>query len=140
MSPKAYKRILCACQVPDYLEFVSQPMDFSTMRSKLEAHQYRTLTDLEADFNRMISNCLLYNAKDTVFYKAAVRLRDLGGAILRHAQRQAHNTGLDPHTGMHLPESPHKNDYYRCTLEDGEREGTKRIHAVRPAYLGLILS
>ncbi|XP_053481594.1 bromodomain and PHD finger-containing protein 3 isoform X2 [Ictalurus furcatus] len=105
-------------EVPDYLEFVSQPMDFSTMRSKLEAHQYHTLSDLEADFNIMISNCLLYNAKDTVFYKAAVRLRDLGGAILRHALRQAHNTGLDPHTGMHLPESPHKNDYYRCTLED----------------------
>ncbi|XP_060788356.1 bromodomain and PHD finger-containing protein 3 isoform X1 [Neoarius graeffei] len=105
-------------EVPDYLEFVSQPMDFSTMRSKLEAHQYRTLSDLEVDFNLIISNCLLYNAKDTVFYKAAVRLRELGGAILRHAQRQAHNTGLDFHTGMHLAESPHKNDYYRCTLED----------------------
>uniref|UniRef100_A0A8B9H794 Bromodomain and PHD finger containing, 3b n=1 Tax=Astyanax mexicanus TaxID=7994 RepID=A0A8B9H794_ASTMX len=105
-------------EVPDYLEFVSQPMDFSTMRSKLEAHKYRSILDLEADFNLMIANCLLYNAKDTVFHRAAVRLRELGGAILRHAQRQAQNTGLDPNTGMHLPESPHKNDYYRCTLED----------------------
>ncbi|KAL7828852.1 hypothetical protein SRHO_G00324860 [Serrasalmus rhombeus] len=105
-------------EVPDYLEFISQPMDFSTMRSKLESHKYRTLSDLEVDFNLMISNCLLYNAKDTVFHRAAVRLRDLGGAILRHAHRQAQNTGLDPDTGMHLAESPHKNDYYRSTLED----------------------
>lgn len=105
-------------EVPDYLEFISHPIDFSTMRTKLEAHKYRSVTDLEADFNLMISNCLLYNAKDTVFYQAAIRLRDLGGAILRHAQRQAQNTGFDLDTGMHLPESPHKNDYYRCTLED----------------------
>uniref|UniRef100_A0A8C1E7F8 Bromodomain and PHD finger containing, 3b n=1 Tax=Cyprinus carpio carpio TaxID=630221 RepID=A0A8C1E7F8_CYPCA len=105
-------------QVPDYLEFIAHPMDFSTIKSKLEAHKYRSVTDLEADFNLMISNCLLYNAKDTVFYQAAIRLRDLGGAILRHAQRQAQNTGFDLDTGMHLAESPHKNDYYRCTLED----------------------
>lgn len=114
-------------------------MDFSTMRSKLEAHQYRTLSELEADFNLMISNSLLYNSKDTVFYKAAVRLRELGGAILRHAQRQAHNTGLDPHTGMHLPEPPHKNDYYRCTLEDGEWPGTKRIRLAWPVDIILYI-
>ncbi|XP_016401979.1 bromodomain and PHD finger-containing protein 3-like isoform X2 [Sinocyclocheilus rhinocerous] len=105
-------------QVPDYLEFITHPMDFSTIKSKLEAHKYRSITDLEADFNLMISNCLLYNAKDTVFYQAAIRLRDLGGAILRHSQRQAQNTGFDLDTGMHLAESPHKNNYYRCTLED----------------------
>lgn len=95
-------------------------MDFLTMRSKLEKHQYRTLSDLEADFNLMISNCMLYNAKDTVFYKAALRLKELGAAIFRQAHRQAHNTGLDPHTGMHLSEPPNKNDYYRNALEDGE--------------------
>ncbi|KAG9332722.1 hypothetical protein JZ751_014821 [Albula glossodonta] len=105
-------------EVPDYLEFISQPMDFSTMRTKLEAHSYRSLAELEGDFNLMVANCLRYNARDTVFHRAAVRLRDLGGAILRHAHRQAHNTGLDPETGMLLPDSPHKNDYYRCSWED----------------------
>ncbi|XP_047225250.1 bromodomain and PHD finger-containing protein 3 [Girardinichthys multiradiatus] len=105
-------------EVPDYLEFISHPMDFSTMRSKLENHSYRSVADLEADFNLMVSNCLLYNTKDTVFYKAALRLRDLGGAILRHAQRQAANAGLDVDIGMHLPESPQKRDFYSCTWED----------------------
>ncbi|XP_030589640.1 bromodomain and PHD finger-containing protein 3 isoform X2 [Archocentrus centrarchus] len=105
-------------EVPDYLEFISNPIDFSTMRSKLESHSYRSVADLEADFNLMVSNCLLYNSKDTVFHRAALRLRDLGGAILRHAQRQATNTGLDLDTGMHLPESPQKRDFYSCTWED----------------------
>uniref|UniRef100_A0A3Q2UD57 Bromodomain and PHD finger containing 3 n=1 Tax=Fundulus heteroclitus TaxID=8078 RepID=A0A3Q2UD57_FUNHE len=105
-------------EVPDYLEFISHPMDFSTMRSKLESHAYRSVADLEADFNLMVSNCLLYNAKDTVFYKTALRLRDLGGAVLRHAQRQATNAGLDLDSGMHLPQSPQKRDFYSCTWED----------------------
>lgn len=107
-------------QVPDYLEFISHPMDFSTMLSKLEAHAYRSVADLETDFNLMVSNCLLYNAKDTVFHRAALRLRDLGGAILRHAQRQATNTGLDLDSGMLLPESPQKRDFYNCTWEDSK--------------------
>ncbi|KAJ0064778.1 hypothetical protein NL108_013258 [Boleophthalmus pectinirostris] len=105
-------------EVPDYLEFISQPMDFSTMHSKLNNHLYRSVSDLEADFNLMVSNCLLYNSKDTVFHRAALRLRDLGGAILRHAQRQAASTGLDLDTGMHLPESPQKRDFYNCTWDD----------------------
>lgn len=105
-------------EVPDYLEFINQPMDFSTMRSKLDNHLYRSVSDLEADFNLMVSNCLLYNSKDTVFHRAALRLRDLGGAILRHAQRQAASTGLDTDTGMHLLESPQKRDFYSCTWED----------------------
>lgn len=105
-------------EVPDYLEFISQPMDFSTMSSKLDNHSYRSVFDLEADFNLMVSNCLLYNSKDTVFHRAALRLRDLGGAVLRHAQRQAASTGLDTCTGMHLLESPQKRDFYNCTWED----------------------
>uniref|UniRef100_A0A8D3EC57 Bromodomain and PHD finger containing, 3b n=1 Tax=Scophthalmus maximus TaxID=52904 RepID=A0A8D3EC57_SCOMX len=105
-------------EVPDYMEFISQPMDFSTMRLKLDSHAYRSVADLEADFNLMVSNCLVYNGKDTVFHRAALRLRDLGGAVLRHAQRQATNTGLDLDTGMHLPESPQKRDFYSCTWED----------------------
>ncbi|MBN3322283.1 BRD1 protein, partial [Atractosteus spatula] len=105
-------------EVPDYLEFISQPMDFSTMRSKVEAHSYCSLADFEGDFNLMVSNCLKYNAKDTVFHRAAVRLRDLGGAILRHTQRQAQSIGFDSETGMHLPDSPKTQDFYRCSWED----------------------
>ncbi|XP_057716243.1 bromodomain and PHD finger-containing protein 3 isoform X2 [Corythoichthys intestinalis] len=105
-------------EVPDYMEFISHPMDFSTMRTKLENHIYRSVADLEVDFNLMVSNCLLYNNKDTIFYRAALRLRDLGGAVLRHAQRLATNVGLEVETGMHLPESSQKREFYSCTWED----------------------
>ncbi|XP_032265829.1 bromodomain and PHD finger-containing protein 3 isoform X4 [Phoca vitulina] len=110
-------------EVPDYLEFISKPMDFSTMRRKLESHLYRTLEEFEEDFNLIVTNCMKYNAKDTIFHRAAVRLRDLGGAILRHARRQAENIGYDPERGTHLPESPKLEDFYRFSWEDGVTNG-----------------
>ncbi|XP_034270582.1 bromodomain and PHD finger-containing protein 3 isoform X2 [Pantherophis guttatus] len=105
-------------EVPDYLEFISKPMDFSTMRKKLESHQYQTLDEFEEDFNLILANCMRYNSKDTIFHRAAVRLRDLGGSILRHARRQAENIGFDPQVGIHLPESPKTEDFYRFSWED----------------------
>ena len=95
-------------------------MDFSTMRAKLEAHAYAGVTDLEADFSLMVSNCLRYNHSDTVFHRAATQLREVGGAILRHARRQAVSTGLDPHTGMHLPNPPPQNTPTNTCWEEGE--------------------
>ncbi|XP_029428789.1 bromodomain and PHD finger-containing protein 3 isoform X3 [Rhinatrema bivittatum] len=105
-------------EVPDYLEFISHPMDFSTMRQKLESHLYQTLDDFEEDFNLIIINCMKYNTKDTIFHRAAVRLRDLGGAILRHTRRQVENTGYETEVGIHLPESPKTDDYYRFSWDD----------------------
>lgn len=90
------------------------------MRRKLESHLYRTLDEFEEDFNLIVTNCMRYNAKDTIFHRAAVRLRDLGGAILRHARRQAENIGFDTDVGIHLPESPKTKDFYRFSWEDGE--------------------
>ncbi|NWU07829.1 BRPF3 protein, partial [Cephalopterus ornatus] len=102
----------------NYLEFISNPMDFSTMRRKLESHLYRTLDEFEEDFNLIVTNCMRYNAKDTIFHRAAVRLRDFGGAILRHARRQAESIGFDTGVGIHLPESPKNEDFYRFSWED----------------------
>lgn len=76
------------------------------MRKRLEAQGYRHLTEFEEDFNLIVDNCMKYNAKDTVFYRAAVRLRDQGGVVLRQARRQADSIGFEEASGMHLPERP----------------------------------
>ncbi|XP_062058642.1 bromodomain-containing protein 1 isoform X2 [Lepus europaeus] len=93
-------------EVPDYLDHIKHPMDFATMRKRLEAQGYRSLPEFEEDFNLIVDNCLKYNAKDTVFYRAAVRLRDQGGAVLRQARREVDSIGLEEASGMHLPERP----------------------------------
>ncbi|XP_007651114.1 bromodomain-containing protein 1 isoform X2 [Cricetulus griseus] len=93
-------------EVPDYLDHIKHPMDFATMRKRLEAQGYKNLHAFEEDFNLIVDNCMKYNAKDTVFYRAAVRLRDQGGVVLRQARREVDNIGLEEASGMHLPERP----------------------------------
>ncbi|CAG0888530.1 unnamed protein product [Darwinula stevensoni] len=87
-------------EVTDYLDVITHPMDFSTMRKKVDNCQYARVEDFESDFSLMIRNCLTYNSKDTVFYKAGVRMRDLGGGILRQANRDLEASGFDPGTGL----------------------------------------
>uniref|UniRef100_A0A3B5RF59 Bromodomain and PHD finger containing 3 n=1 Tax=Xiphophorus maculatus TaxID=8083 RepID=A0A3B5RF59_XIPMA len=140
-SAKIFSQPVNLSEVPDYLEFISEPMDFSTMRSKLEGHAYCSIGDLEKDFELMISNCLKYNSKDTLFHKTALQLREVGGAVLRHAQRQYQSIGLDPSTGMHLPEAPNKHGFYQCTWEDVDSllDPENRLHLTTEEQLKALL-
>ena len=95
-------------------------MDFSTMRKRIDLHEYRNLEDFEADFNLIISNCMKYNAKDTFFYRAAVRLRDCGGALLRKTRRDIERIGFEMDSGMHLPEQPKVEPSTPFTWEEGK--------------------
>ncbi|KAK5638390.1 hypothetical protein RI129_012685 [Pyrocoelia pectoralis] len=81
-------------EVPDYLSVVSDPMDLSTMRVKLDVGNYPDLTAMEKDFDLMIANCLAYNNRDTVFYRAAIKMRDQCGAIFRQARKEFEESGL----------------------------------------------
>uniref|UniRef100_A0AAZ1XS18 Bromodomain and PHD finger containing, 1 n=1 Tax=Oreochromis aureus TaxID=47969 RepID=A0AAZ1XS18_OREAU len=108
-------------EVPDYLDHIDTPMDFQTMWNLLESHRYLTFEAFEADFGLIVNNCLKYNAKDTVFYRAALRLREMGGAVIRTARRQAERIGFDYETGMHLPREPSP-ESQREQERDRERE------------------
>uniref|UniRef100_A0A672UUZ7 Bromodomain containing 1 n=1 Tax=Strigops habroptila TaxID=2489341 RepID=A0A672UUZ7_STRHB len=108
-------------EVPDYLDHIKHPMDFSTMRKRLEAQGYKNLSEFEEDFNLIIDNCMKYNAKDTIFYRAAVRLRDQGGVVLRQARRDAEGVGYNNETGMHLPERPKLESPQPFSWEDVDR-------------------
>ncbi|XP_068595222.1 bromodomain-containing protein 1-like [Brachionichthys hirsutus] len=108
-------------EVPDYLDHIESPMDFSTMRKRIDAHTYRNLEDFEQDFNLIIANCMLYNAKDTFFYKAAQRMQDHGGVILRRARREASRIGFDLPGGLHRPEAPKVEEPPPFSWEDVDR-------------------
>ncbi|XP_075598632.1 bromodomain-containing protein 1 isoform X3 [Balearica regulorum gibbericeps] len=108
-------------EVPDYLDHIKHPMDFSTMRKRLDAQGYKNLSEFEEDFNLIIDNCMKYNAKDTIFYRAAVRLRDQGGVVLRQARRDAEGIGYNNETGMHLPERPKLESPQPFSWEDVDR-------------------
>ncbi|ELW49025.1 Bromodomain-containing protein 1 [Tupaia chinensis] len=120
-------------EVPDYLDHIKHPMDFATMRKRLEAQGYKNLHEFEEDFDLIVDNCMRYNAKDTVFYRAAVRLRDQGGVVLRQARRQVDSIGLEEASGMHLPERPAAAPRRPFSWEDVDR----LLDPANRAHLGL---
>ncbi|XP_031626751.1 bromodomain-containing protein 1 [Contarinia nasturtii] len=81
-------------EVPDYTLVVTHPMDLSTMRSKLRDGKYDTLDDMENDFNLMIQNCLAYNNKDTIFYRAGIRMRDQCGPVFKAVRKELIREGI----------------------------------------------
>ncbi|KAK3754188.1 hypothetical protein RRG08_028153 [Elysia crispata] len=50
---------------PDYYTVIQQPMDFSTMRKKLESGQYSCFEEFQSDMDLIRSNCYLYNSEGT---------------------------------------------------------------------------
>ncbi len=111
---------VCFSQVPDYMDHILHPMDLSTMRKRIDAQGYKNLDEFEADFNLIIENCMKYNGKDTFFYRAAVRLRDQGGAVLRKTRRDVQRIGFDFETGMHPLETPKIEPSAPFSWEDGK--------------------
>nr|SVE74119.1 EOG090X04G3 [Daphnia barbata] len=63
---------------PNYSSIITKPMDFSTMKHKIEENQYKTLQEFTDDFVLMCNNAMTYNQPDTVYYKAAKRLLHTG--------------------------------------------------------------
>ncbi|KIH49800.1 Bromodomain protein [Ancylostoma duodenale] len=59
---------------PDYHTIIAHPMDFSTMRQKIEDDAYQTITEMRTDAELIVSNALTYNNPNTVYHLAATRL------------------------------------------------------------------
>lgn len=60
--------------VADYYDVIKEPMDLSTMESKLEADQYATPEDFIKDARLIFDNCRKYNNESTPYAKCANKL------------------------------------------------------------------
>ena len=67
---------------PGYSNIIKEPMDFSTMREKIEDLKYKSLELFRYDFGLICNNCMQYNLPDTVYYKTAKKLLQQGQRIL----------------------------------------------------------
>jgi bromodomain-containing factor 1 len=57
-----------ALGIPHYREVITNPMDLSTMRKKLDVNEYTAAEEFEADFRLMINNCYTFNPEGTDIY------------------------------------------------------------------------
>ncbi|GER43939.1 DNA-binding bromodomain-containing protein [Striga asiatica] len=64
-------------ELPDYFDIIEQPMDFGTVRKKLDSGAYKNLEELEADVLLICSNAMQYNSSDTVYYRQARTIQEL---------------------------------------------------------------
>ena len=44
--------------IPDYYDIIKQPMDFGTVKNKLQSNQYTKLADFLYDVNLVFDNCI----------------------------------------------------------------------------------
>ena len=68
---------------PGYSAIITKPMDFSTIRQKIEDNEYQTLPEFTDDFRLMCENAIRYNHHETVYNKAARRLLQAGLRLLQ---------------------------------------------------------
>ncbi|TFK41386.1 Bromodomain-containing protein [Crucibulum laeve] len=64
-------------EIPAYPKIVKKPMDLSTIRRKLDAHEYSTAQKFFDDFKLMIRNCFLFNPAGTPVNQAGIELQRL---------------------------------------------------------------
>ncbi|XP_062842077.1 bromodomain-containing protein 9 isoform X2 [Trichomycterus rosablanca] len=70
---------------PGYSMIIKHPMDFSTMKEKIDMNEYKTVTEFKADFKLMCDNAMVYNRPETVYYKAAKKLLHTGFKMMSKA-------------------------------------------------------
>jgi len=76
---------------PDYFIIVKCPMDFATMKKKLNEGFYKDFKSFEDDFKLICDNCMIYNSSETLYFKEAKRLFKVGSEIL-----QSYKVKVDP--------------------------------------------
>lgn len=77
-------------EVPDYYEVIKEPMDLTTMESKLDKDQYETVDQFVYDARLIFNNCRSYNNETTTYYKNATRLEK----VLKDTIRAKHEEYL----------------------------------------------
>ncbi|XP_020289567.1 bromodomain-containing protein 7 isoform X2 [Pseudomyrmex gracilis] len=63
---------------PGYSQIITNPMDFSTIKQKIDDNNYQNLQEFVDDFKLMCDNATTYNHPDTIYYKAAKKLLHVG--------------------------------------------------------------
>ncbi|XP_066452845.1 ATPase family AAA domain-containing protein 2B isoform X2 [Eleutherodactylus coqui] len=86
--------------VSDYLEVIREPMDLSTIMTKIDKHRYMTVRDFLTDVDLICSNALEYNPDkepgDKIIRHRACTLKDTAHAIFA--------AELDPEFNKHCEE------------------------------------
>jgi bromodomain-containing protein 7/9 len=86
---------------PGYSTVIKYPMDFHRMRLKIDRAEYRSVDEFKDDLELICTNCTTYNASDTVYYKAAVKLLEYGIKLMKDSLTPSRRN-MPPHLSASL--------------------------------------
>ena len=72
-------------EFPEYYEQIDHPMDYGTMKAKLENGEYRSAQAMQKDFILVMQNCLKFNAPDSEIVQEARQQTLMRPGMLRDA-------------------------------------------------------
>ncbi|KAF2904808.1 hypothetical protein ILUMI_01373 [Ignelater luminosus] len=81
--------------LPDYYAVITQPMDFGSIKKRLENNYYWSATECIHDFNTVFTNCYTYNRPDHEVVKMANTLEKLFLEELREMPKEEHVIAQD---------------------------------------------
>ncbi|ETV92526.1 hypothetical protein, variant 1 [Aphanomyces invadans] len=71
--------------VPDYLDKVLTPMDFSTIQEKVSRRQYASFDEFKVDVVVVFNNAQNYNMEHTVYFREATKLAQIANVLFHDA-------------------------------------------------------
>ncbi|XP_033314286.1 bromodomain adjacent to zinc finger domain protein 1A isoform X4 [Bombus bifarius] len=81
-------------EVPDYHDIISNPMDFGTIKYKLNNNEYETLEHFFSDCHLVFENCQAYNEEHSSVYNYVYRA---GIRLLKYYEKRCKELGLTTH-------------------------------------------
>nr|DAD46550.1 TPA_asm: hypothetical protein HUJ06_016487 [Nelumbo nucifera] len=83
-------------ELPDYHEVIEHPMDFGTVRKKLDGGAYSNLEQFEKDVFLICSNAMTYNASDTIYFRQARSIQELAKKNFENLRQDSDDNEPEP--------------------------------------------
>ena len=131
--------------VPTYPEIIQHPMDFGTIKEKIDAKEYLSPAEFIADVRLVFRNARTFNPAETLPHKAAAFLSDtfeakarelLQSAATPSALSSSHGLAAEPAGASGKPEDaavarPRKRKVVEQTREPDESDRSTEVEAMR---------
>ncbi|ANQ09902.1 Uncharacterized protein PCOAH_00047510 [Plasmodium coatneyi] len=122
--------------VPDYLNIIKEPMDFTTMKQKIQNYKYRAFQEFEKDAFLIINNCYTYNDKSTIYHRMAENLENYYKKVAPKIYRKYLNIHLLYHSE---DKDVLNNTLYDPNIYEGKKTSVKEFKKnLRPKKHGKV--
>nr|KYP47790.1 Bromodomain and PHD finger-containing protein 3 [Cajanus cajan] len=83
-------------ELPDYHDIIKQPMDFGTVRKKLDGGLYADLEQFEKDVFLICSNAMQYNSADTIYHRQARAMQEIARKDFENLRQDSDDSEPQP--------------------------------------------